>query len=372
MVKITIKNILLSEQNWEQLKALDPSISQYKIDEVEKMLHCRDPKYGFLTYKCEACSSIKTIPLACKSRICPQCGKKYTDQWASELSDRLFAVPHRHMVFTMPAELRVLFEADQSLFKILMDAVSNTMQQMLKDKHGAVSGVVCVLYPYGKELNLNPHVYVLFTEGGLTKGGEWVCVSFLEYGVLRRIWQYQLLSMVRRVLPRSLENKRLIDGLFRGHKDGFYVYAKRRVSRPRLIAGYVGCYLRYPAIAGSRISGFDVETNMVTYWFFDEHKVKRFVTLSAFEFIGRLVRLIPEKNLKLIRYYGLYSRRSVGVLQKVLTPFSRERVPVVRKREVICCSNCGRVMVLVGVSRSDGEGGLIYYDWGANDDDDCW
>jgi hypothetical protein len=43
MVKITIKNILLSEQNWEQLKALDPSISQYKIDEVEKMLHCRDP-----------------------------------------------------------------------------------------------------------------------------------------------------------------------------------------------------------------------------------------------------------------------------------------------------------------------------------------
>jgi len=26
----------------------------------------------------------------------------------------------------------------------------------------------------------------------------------------------------------------------------------------------------------------------------------------------------------------------------------------------------------VGVSRSDGEGGLIYYDWGGNADDDCW
>jgi len=217
------------------------------------------------------------------------------------------------------------------------------------------------------------HVHVLFTEGGLTKGGVWVPVSFLEYGVLRRIWQYQLLSMVRRVLPRSLENKRLIDRLFVEHKDGFYVYAKRRVSRPRLIAAYVGRYLRHPAIAESRISDFNVETNMVTYWFFDEHKVKQFVTLHAFEFIDRLVRLIPDKNLKLIRYYGLYSRRTMGVLQKVLTPLSCERVPVVRKREVICCSNCGRVMVLVGVSRSDGEGGLIYYDWGANDDDDdCW
>ena len=66
--------------------------------------------------------------------------------------------------------------------------------------------------------------------------------------------------------------------------------------------------LRHPAIAESRISDFNVETNMVTYWFVDEKKVKQFVTLSAFEFIECLVRLIPGKNLKLIRYYGLYSR----------------------------------------------------------------
>ena len=49
-------------------------------------------------------------------------------------------------------------------------------------------GIVCVLHPYGEELILNPHVYVLLTEGGLTKSGEWILVSFLEYGVLRRIW----------------------------------------------------------------------------------------------------------------------------------------------------------------------------------------
>jgi hypothetical protein len=89
-----------------------------------------------------------------------------------------------------------------------MDAVSSTVQQMIKDKHGAVLGIVCVLHLYGKELNLNYHVYVLLTEGGLAKSGEWVSVSFLEYGVLRRIWQYQLLTMVKRVLPRSLDNSR--------------------------------------------------------------------------------------------------------------------------------------------------------------------
>jgi hypothetical protein len=179
--------------------------------------------------------------------------------------------------------------------------------------------------------------------------------------------------MVKRVLPRSLENKCLIDRLFREHKEGFYVYAKRRVSKPRLIAGYVGRYLRHPDIAESRISEFNVETNMVTFWFVDEKKVKRFVTLPALEFIERLVSLIPEKNLKLIRYYGLYSRRTLGVLQKVLTPLSRENVPIKFKRVVVCCSNCGKSMDLVGVTRFDGVGGLVYEAWSdGSSDDDCW
>jgi hypothetical protein len=39
--------------------------------------------------------------------------------------------------------------------------------------------------------------------------------------------------------------------LFREHGEGFYVYAKRRVSKPRYIAGYIGRYLRRPAIAES-------------------------------------------------------------------------------------------------------------------------
>jgi hypothetical protein len=62
------------------------------------------------------------------------------------------------------------------------------------------------------------------------------------------------------------------------------------------------------AIVVSCVSEFDVGLNMVTFWFVDENRVKQFVVLYVFEFIDRLVRLISDKNLKLIRYYGLYSR----------------------------------------------------------------
>ncbi len=105
---------------------------------------------------------------------------------------------------------------------------------------------------------------------------------------------------------------------------------------------------------------------MVTYWYMDENKVKQFVSLHAFEFIDRLVRLIPDKNLKLIWYYGLYSRRTSAKLQKVLTVLSCEKVPVRSKRDVVLCSSCGYAMDLVGVTRPDGDGGLVYDEW---DDD---
>ena len=87
-----------------------------------------------------------------------------------------------------------------------------------------------------------------------------------------------------------------------------------RIWQYRQIAGYVGCYLRHSTILESCISDFNVEINVVTYWYMDEYKVKQFVTLHAFLFIDRLVRFIADKNLNLIRYYSLYYRRTSAKL----------------------------------------------------------
>ena len=279
------------------------------------MLHCRDPEYGFLTYKCPKCGDTKIIPLACKSRICTRCGKAYTDEWADKLVSSLYGVSHRHMVFTIAEEPRELIDADHGLFKAMMDAVSQTLKQLVVSRRGAVPGVICVLHPFGKNLKLNPHVHVLVTEGGLNCKGEWVPVTFFEYGSLRRIWQYQLLKAVKRRLSSSFQNRCLIDRLFGEHKMGFYVFAKRRVSLSRGIARYVARYVRHPAIAELCISEFNWLLNTVTFWYNgSDGGLRRSVTFGVLEFIGRLVRLVPDRNLKLIRYYDLYSRRTKGKL----------------------------------------------------------
>jgi len=320
------------------------------ISEVENMLRCRDPTHGFLTYSCPQCGELKTVPLACKRRICTSCGKKHADQWADNLAQTLYSVPHRHMVFTIPEQLRQPLQDDHKLLKVLMDAVSHTMKQMIKTRRKAVPGVICVLHPYGKDLTLNPHVHVLATEGGLTKQGEWIPVTFLEYRKLRRIWQYKLLTALKKQMPKTWENTRLIDSLFKNNPEGFYIYAKRRVTNPRKTARYIGRYVRHPAIAESRITEFNPETNTVTFWY-QRNGAKETVTMPAQEFIDRLVKLIPDKNMKLIRYYGLYARRTRNKLQKILTPLSRQKTKKQLKKDPIKCPKCGSTMQLIAITK---------------------
>jgi len=122
------------------------------------------------------------------------------------------------------------------------------------------------------------------------------------------------------------------------------------VTKPRKVARYIGRYLRHPAIAESRITGFNSETNTVTFWHQLNGAVET-VTMSAQEFMGHLVRIIPDKNLKLIRYYGLYARRTRSRLQKILTPLSREKPKIQHRKELVKCPKCGSTMELIGVTR---------------------
>lgn len=91
------------------------------------------------------------------------------------------------------------------------------------------------------------------------------------------------------------------------HKHGFYVYAKPNKCDPKTVVKYIGRYLGRPAIATSRIDKYDGE--MVTFHY-NRHEDEQYIeeTVPAMEFIQRLIRHIPEKHFKMIRYGGLYAR----------------------------------------------------------------
>jgi hypothetical protein len=122
---------------------------------------------------------------------------------------------------------------------------------------------------------------------------------------------YNLLKMVREEYRGNKEVMGKIEEIYERRKEvGLIARAKKEKVRKRDIVGYLIKYVASPPIAVSRITEYDGEK--VTYYY-REHPTDKKVatTVSAHEFIRRMIQHIPEKGLKMVRHYGLYAFRVV-------------------------------------------------------------
>ena len=346
--QLTFKAIVQDKDNWSRYQSVYADrVTAHQIAEVEKMLNCGTSKNGFATYICLKCGETVRVCFSCKSRVCSSCGKVHADEWAQQLASRMINVTHRHVTFTMPAELWPLFEAHPDWRKELFSAANRTLRKVLKSE----PGIVMALHPYGKDLKANFHLHVLVTEGGMNTVGEWKDQDFLSYDKLRKIWQYELLTRLRVVMPRNGETARLIDRMYRQYENGFYVHAKPRVTDGQGIARYIGRYIRHPAIADTRIVAYDGER--VTFYYKDGDGVRQERTLPVLEFIQGVVRHIPPKQFKMVRYFGLYAPRKAEKARSFMEKIGKMLGRVIRRlswrrriqrdfhRDPLKCPRCG-------------------------------
>lgn len=316
----TFKAIVSHKDNWQRYQEVYAGrVTAHQIAGVEKMLRCGDARYGFMTYVCLSCGEEKRVAFSCKSRVCSSCGKVHADEWAKQLSSRLFNVSHRHTTFTVPSDLWSVLEEDAARRKVLFPAANATL---LKVMH-SVPGIAMVMHPYGKDLKVNYHLHVLVTEGGLDERGRWQDQTYFNYTALRKIWQYEVLTRLRQLMPAGRETSQMIDRLFRQYRQGWYVHAEPRISDGKGISRYIGRYIRHPAIADARIVAYDGES--VTFYYEvreGKYKVRRQETWPVLDFIHGVVRHIPPKQFKLVRYYGLYAPRQKERVREILAQLS--------------------------------------------------
>lgn len=79
------------------------------------------------------------------------------------------------------------------------------------------------------------------------------------------------------------------------------------VSDPKEVMKYVTRYTGRPVMANSLIINYDGHT--VTYFYERHEDGKRvIVSLSAFDFIKKLIIHIPDRQFKMVRYYGIYAK----------------------------------------------------------------
>ena len=269
---------LIFQENWEEyLKTHSPR--EIEIKEVEKMLSCKDGSRGGFWYYCKTCKEYQFIPFGCNSRLCSCCGKRYTDQWALILADRLEkGIFHRHLVFGIPDMLWKYFKEDGKRYKILMDIAYKTIKETFSkiNHRDVIPGVIEVYHPFGRDIKHQPHVHMIVTEGGYDKLGNFISSgNYIPYNALHKNWEYNILKALKKCLPKGI-----VEEAYRRYPDGFCVYVRKdRIASRKGLARYIGRYVRHPAIANTRIINYNGEA-VRFYWKDREDKVHFKIMLS--------------------------------------------------------------------------------------------
>ena len=308
MAKFTIKQIMTD--HWDNFYSQTPNVRPVVNKEVHKMINCQNPDFGHALYLCEHCGKFKCVPFTCKSRFCNCCGIKYQQQRALALSTKLINCKHRHIVFTIPFELRFIFRKNRKLLNVLFKSASQTFLDWfysLNKSQYFKPGIICALHTFGRDLKWNPHIHMLISEGASGNSIVWKDFHHFPYLMLRKKWQSTLLANLEKILGKSYFRS-FKNFIYSHTKDGFYVYAKPSLSSSYNVVNYIIRYISRPAMAQSRI--IDYDGSFVTFWYQRHEDNKKIIEkIPVFEFIQRLIIHIPDEQFKMLRYYGIYSHK---------------------------------------------------------------
>jgi len=315
---------------WQEFQQAHPRYQRaYYDDLVAKMLACGNPDtMGYLEYRCQHCGQGKhLVAMSCKSSLCLRCAKVAVDTWVSQVSRVLHAgVIYRQILLTVPAMFRTTFYHNAA---VVLSAFMRCGGQCLDDFYSTVrgkalrGGYITVLPTHGRNGQYHPHLHLLATSGGYdAQGARWEHLQYLPYALLRRKWQWHLLTMLRQTLKTDAVH-RLVDGCFRKYPDGLVTNVQKGTvpAQYQSVARYVAKYVVSPPISVRRIDHYDGER--VTSHD-RSHRTDRMEheTVEVATFIGRMVQHTMPKGFKRIRYYGVQATKTFakvkGAIQAAL------------------------------------------------------
>ena len=197
-------------------------------------LLCHTCYLGFDQFDCTDCDNWNIIPHSCHSSFCNACGVKYAKQLAAKATSFCLDCPHRHIVFTIPEELRNWFRQDRTRLNLLFVASRNTIsiltnksladklkKKKLSDTHYIFKdipvrnefGMIATIHTFTRPKMESTHIHCLIPE---------LIYSFKKDKI--KTFQFELIRLIQEAggLKKTEEKNRL----YKDHPKGFYVYAK--------------------------------------------------------------------------------------------------------------------------------------------------
>lgn len=389
---IRIADILQASNNYRRYIAWKGGRIRHAVfDNIQKVLRCRTVSLGVHLFRCHTCGTIRVVPHSCKSRFCSSCGKARTDAWCRELLPELPEVKYRHLIFTLPWEVRLPIQDNRNvLMDVLFRALAAAILSLTLGYPEPLSrkgrkwrercrrtpryrpGFIAVIHTFGSDLKWNVHFHVVITNGGLRADGErWVYAPkryLVPVPLLAMEWKLNVIEGIRQAHEKNPLFCRRLRGDHRRRVDIDQMLGHVRKKRWHILIGpslqsadgavrYACRYTKRPVLAEGRIVSY--KAGRVGFLFKDYHKggTRQFKSLPVLRFVDRLVQHIPERQFRQVRYYGIFATavrtHSLERARQLLARRKKRRLPPVtwelRRKAAgdtkpLSCPRCGDTM----------------------------
>jgi hypothetical protein len=290
---------------------------------------CRTPEQGYHVDECPNGDFSIILNNSCKHRSCPLCGTIETELWLQRQCAKELHCKHHQVVFTSPANLRIIWRWNRKLFtNFYFRAAWHSLRELLADPRwlGALPGVTAVFQSWGDELPEHLHLHFIITCGGISPSGEWIDADpdfLLPVPVLAALFRGKFLACLREacnpftargkakpadevlVPPPGMSVQQCLNLFNKLGREKWHVQIDPAYEQAGGVLKYIGRYIRRGPLSERRIVAYDGQTVTIAYAHPEKHTQSTF-TLDAGEFILRLLTHVPEKGTHCARVYGLY------------------------------------------------------------------
>jgi len=273
------------------------------LSAFDEYLNCGLLCHGAARVHCDSCKHSLLVAFSCKQRgICPSCSAKRAVKFAEHLYGNVLApaVPHRHIVFTVPKRLRAYFRYDRSLSHILFRAAWSSIEQTL----GAAESSPAAVLTYqtaGEALNWHPHLHGCLADGLFAPDG-----SFKPFGEIDTptLTSHFCDSVLAALSKRELISDNDVAQILSQKYSGFSVWLGEPFQDAES-SQFVARYIERGPISLDKLS---LDEDIVTYTTKDGTAHE----FDGLEFLALLSSHIPKPYESITRYYGWYSCRTRG------------------------------------------------------------
>ncbi len=356
--------------------------NSYELRILGALKVCRTATLGGHTEACDSCGELKVHYNSCGNRHCrnaapPACQGANRERWLLEREYDLFDVPHYHVTFTVPAELRALFKLNEKLlYNVLFKSMWATLLSFSQDKRSRLQaeiGVISILHTWTQKLEYHPHLHCIVPGGGLTVDGKWkdksgkflFCVKSLS-NVFKNKFCHELIQLKAELrLPDGITEANFWKFVRLLRKKKWVVNSKAGFNGKQSVLEYLGRYTHKIAISNYRLLKFSDGRVVFSYRDRTAGDVQKIMSLPVKDFLLRFKQhILPRGFVKIRRgghpHYGLFSTRvkkeKLARVREALGQAPQEEKQKLTLSEVIlktmqvdihCCKSCQQGQMVV-------------------------